>query len=154
MHYYVVLEYLCVCNSHDQLLRMQQKHSNPIIKSNTTPSIVKWDSSLQSIISVTPPPDARSDPPGRFPCVFWVQKTLPHIFLGKNGLFVRTVRVGPLFTVWRQGQRRQPKTVIRVGCAVSGPQASLRRSRPMIHNFKGIFEHFRAILIVKRFSGK
>ena len=38
----------------------------------TTPVVVKWDSSLQSIISATPPPDARSDPPGRFPCEFWV----------------------------------------------------------------------------------
>ena len=38
----------------------------------TTPSIVKSDSSSQSIITVTPPPDARSDPPGRFPCEFWV----------------------------------------------------------------------------------
>ena len=61
---------------------------------------------------------------------------------------------GRFFTVWRQGQRRQPKTVIRVGCAVSGPRPPRSRSRPMIHNFKGIFEHFRAIYIVKRFSGK
>ena len=36
----------------------------------TTRAIVKSDSLLQSIISVTPPPDARSDPPGRFPCEF------------------------------------------------------------------------------------
>ena len=32
--------------------------------------ILQCDISLQSIISVTPPPDARSDPPGRVPCVF------------------------------------------------------------------------------------
>ena len=66
-------------------------------------------------------------------------------FWGKCGLFFRTLRVGALFTAWRHGQRRQPKTVILVGCAVSGPQASLHRSRPMIHYGKYIFEQFRAI---------
>ena len=38
----------------------------------TTPAGVKWDLSLQSIISMTPPSDARCDPPGRFLCVFLV----------------------------------------------------------------------------------
>ena len=47
-------------------------HQHVILHTRTTPSEVKWDLWLQSIITVTPPLDARSDPPGRFPCVFWV----------------------------------------------------------------------------------